>query len=119
MPVNIDNIESGGTGAGKPDMYFRTEVHDLWIELKELKRWPKNPQITLKPDWRPGQISWISKHKRRGGKVLLMVTYHNQWFLLKEIKKEYSQKEIFQLSLIPQDFKAINDYQLLKVMNTI
>ena len=119
MPINIDNIESGGTGVGKPDLYCRTGYHDIWIELKELKRWPMNPQITLKPDWRPGQLNWIRKHQKLGGKVLVMITYKNDWYLLKEIRKEYTQKEIYKWSLIQQNFKLIKDYRLLNILNTI
>lgn len=119
MPIVVEKIESGSTTIGLPDIHCRTAYHDLWIESKELKRWPKNPQITLKPDWRPGQLNWINSYKKLGGKVFLMITYHNQWFLLKIIEKEYTQKEICKWSFIPQDFKLIKDYQLLNILNDI
>lgn len=119
MPIIIEKIESGSTTIGLPDIHCRTAYQDIWIESKELKRWPKNPQITLKPDWRPGQLKWLRAYKNLGGAALVMITYHNQWFLINEIKKEYSQKEIVQLSIIPQDFNLIKDYKLLNILNEI
>lgn len=119
MPIVVERIESGQTKIGIPDIHCRTAYHDVWIESKEIKRWPMNPQITLKPDWRPGQLNWIRAHTKLGGKVLVMITYKNKWFLLKEIRKEYSQKEIYTWSLIPQDMYSIKDYKLLNILNEI
>lgn len=117
LGVGIHKIETGSTEIGIPDLHVRTHRHDLWIELKEIKAWPKRVSTTIKPAWRPGQLFWIRNHQSRSGNAFVCITYQNDWYLLKECKQEYNQYELGQLSLIDRDIKKINAETLLCVLD--
>ncbi len=117
MPVNFHKIESGSTEVGFPDWYLRTEWIDLWIEAKELKRWPTRASTRIIISYRPGQYNWIMQHRKLGGKVLLIVTYKDRWHLFHDIRLDYTIKEFEFLSLIPTDLKMISKYKLINIMN--
>ena len=70
-PILLQPIESGGTGIGIPDIFFRTRVNEGWIELKIAKI--IKGSFRIKIDWRMGQLNWISRYVSLRGKVLLMI----------------------------------------------
>jgi hypothetical protein len=52
-PIKLKRIETGGTALGIPDILFTGKDLGGFIELKQLPR----RELTIKPDWRPGQLS--------------------------------------------------------------
>ncbi len=69
-PIKLQPIESGGTGLGIPDLYFRTERRGGWIELKVGKI---NAEGKMKLRWEPGQLNWIKEHAELNGKTFLFI----------------------------------------------
>ena len=122
FPVEITNIETGSVSVGVPDWYVRTQWRSVWIEAKEIKRMPVKSSTTIKIDFRAGQWPWILKHKRLGETVLLACTFKDTWFLLNDIRKEYSVSELSNLSLFPpmtftKSKYYVRDYELMNILN--
>lgn len=64
--VDWVRIESGGTGLGIPDLNYCFNGREGWIELKGIVG-------GFKVGMRPGQVAWIERRIRHGGKVLIFV----------------------------------------------
>lgn len=119
VKVNFHKIESGSTEVGFPDWYLRTEWTDLWLEAKELKRWPVRESTRIKIPYRPGQYNWIIQHKKLGGRVALIITYKNRWYLFHDVRLDYTIKEFEFLTLIPHDLIGMDSYKLINLLNSI
>ncbi len=65
-------IESGGTGIGIPDFFFRTLYKEGWIELKEVEL-TSHGIIVI--HYRPGQLRWMRDYTRANGNMILLATY--------------------------------------------
>jgi len=73
-PVSIEN----GVGAGVPDLNYILG----WIELKQVKAWPKRPSTPLRLDhFTSGQRRWISRRHRAGGLVFVLLKVGKEWLL--------------------------------------
>ena len=77
-----------------PDIYHCVGGKVTWYELKTTDKISKSGVV--KPDWRPGQLSWIEEHYTKGGegtdlKLLLWVV--NQWYILPP-QKQYLKEEL-------------------------
>ena len=114
--IQITNIETGGVSVGVPDWFIRTEYNDIWMEAKEIKRWPVRDNTTIKISFRPGQYNWLKRHQELGGNSLLIVTYKYWWYLFKDIKRAYTKEEMNTLSLIPQDFKNMTIHRFTSIL---
>ena len=68
--IKLQPIESGSTGIGIPDFYFRTAKQGGWIELKVGKL---NAKGEIKLRWQPGQLNWIREHAKLLGKTFLFI----------------------------------------------
>lgn len=68
--IEIQPIETGGTGVGVSDWYYRTPRMSGWIEFK-IGHERKDGSIKLK--WEAGQLNWIRRFARMGDKMLLCV----------------------------------------------
>lgn len=117
LPIKIHKIESGSTEVGFPDWYIRTMCIDIWIEAKELKRWPVRESTRIKIPYRPGQFNWIMQHKKLHGKAMLIVTYKNEWYLFSDIRLDYTQREFNFLSLIHRNLDTTSKYKLITILN--
>lgn len=116
--IKLCRIESGGTIIGLPDWFFRSEWRDVWIEAKQISRWPVRDNTTVKIPYRPGQFNWIKEYQKLGGAVFLIVTYKNQWYLFKDIRKEYSKFDMKNLSILPTtNWRDLEDYELMNILN--
>ncbi len=122
MPhVLMQPIESGKTGLGIPDIYFKTMFHEGWIELKEI--------IITSADriaipFRPGQLPWIRRYIRLGGNIILLMTYkkslytmgwENLWIAVKgaNIMSVYNSSK--ELDAAAYDIDYLNNIDLQKL----
>lgn len=64
-PRDFQNVETGLTSLGVPDLNFCIEGVEGWIEMKATAHWA----VTL----RPNQIGWLLTRKRHGGQVFIAV----------------------------------------------
>ncbi len=98
-----------------PDLYFKTEHKEGWIELKDLKKLTG----TIRIPFRPGQFAWIQKQVRLNGTVYLFCTDENDslWIFKNGcIRRNYTQIEFnsFGYSVLNMNFMTGKDlYNLL------
>ncbi len=59
------SVETWSTGQGVPDANFCSVGIEGWIEFKSTNAWA----VTV----RPGQVAWIERRARAGGRVFLAV----------------------------------------------
>jgi len=117
LGINVYKIETGYTQIGIPDLYIRTFNKDIWIELKEIKYWPKRNTTNIAIPFRPGQLNWIHSHKQLGGKVYLCATYEQEWYLFDDVRATYTQSEFLSLSIIPTNLKSIESDFLVYILD--
>jgi hypothetical protein len=60
-------IETGGTALGVPDLEGCLRGVQVWIECKDIDGW------SAKAKMRPGQVAWIERRTRKGGRVFVAV----------------------------------------------
>lgn len=92
----VQPIESGGTGLGIPDVFFAKNGEIGWIELKNMQ--DDNLPDPIKIDFRPGQVSWLTRYRKQGVNVYLAVSCIEGIFFFKndDIKQEYSLAEFLE-----------------------
>ena len=92
----VQRIESGITGVGIPDIFFRTKHTDGWIELKEIS-WPIKKETKIYIPFRSGQFYWIHKYSCLCGNMFLVCSIRGEtniyMFRRSYILREYTQKE--------------------------
>ena len=73
-----------------PDAYLSKNGEVLWAEIKCVNK----SSSVIKPDWRPGQLSWIKRNSLYGSNnVCLLLWYEGRvWFL--QPKEKYSEEEL-------------------------
>ena len=59
------SVETWSTGRGVPDLNYCLEGTEGWIELKSTAAWAVKIE--------PGQVAWIERRARAGGRVFLAV----------------------------------------------
>ena len=99
-----------------PDLYFKTEHKEGWIELKDLKKLTG----TIRIPFRPGQFAWIQKQVRLNGTVYLFCTDENDvlWVFKNGcIKRNYDQEEFTGLVLEALDMDYLNGKDLYDLLN--
>ena len=75
---------------GIPDLYLACKGNVIWAELKTINKKSK----IIKPDWRPGQLSWIVEHRSLGGNIhCLILGYLGEVYFLPP-KRQYKKEEI-------------------------
>lgn len=88
----VENLIDTGT----PDSWMACGKSGWWAELKQLSR---KPVTKFKMPWRPGQLAWY-KRMRKKSKVpyFVFLTLDKSWYLLNsaliEMKEHYTMKEI-------------------------
>jgi hypothetical protein len=96
--LQLQAIESGGTGIGIPDLYLRHSEGAMWIELKIGHYVGTGIRVLF----RPGQLPWLQTNVSLGGNVaLLMFVPHEEgndfsWWVLKnsDIRASYTLEEL-------------------------
>jgi hypothetical protein len=73
------SVENGMTHPGTPDVACALG----WIELKATERWPVRPDsiVRLDHDMTPQQRIWHMRHRRAGGKSLVVVVVSGTWLV--------------------------------------
>lgn len=120
----IQKIESGGTGLGIPDLFFRTLKQDGWIELKRIK-WPSTNSTEIKIPFEPGQFSWIKTYRELGGKVFLMCLVNSKTendksvfiFIGENIFKEYNQASFHLFADLVLNYDNFDYHSLYNLLN--
>jgi hypothetical protein len=98
----VQAIESSTT-PGLPDVYYRqTRTVVGWLELKQIKVWPKLQTTSLFASLNhglsPEQINWILKETKHGGMVYILVGMGREYFLVPgshcEIFNSFTETEL-------------------------
>ncbi len=91
----VQNIESGSTGVGIPDMYVECATTNCWIEVKTTHN-PKRAGTLIKPDWRPGQLAWAENYKahRLKGKWFLVIQVGTEIYYSSVPRESYTRSEL-------------------------
>lgn len=69
----LQRIESGATGLGIPDVLYTYEGHHGFIELKQVKDYPKRNYTRVPLRISQEQLNWLYRHGDRGGFCFVMV----------------------------------------------
>ena len=72
--VLLQPIESGRTGLGIPDIFWKTDFNQGWIELKQVYV-TKYGKVVV--PFRPGQLPWARKYIALNGNMILLATFEN------------------------------------------
>jgi hypothetical protein len=84
---------------GFPDLFYRSNDHEGWIEFKIGKR--KGNKIEI--PFRPGQLSWIEDYRKRNGDIWLFVFLENGLWVF----RRYSINPLY----TEEDFIALTHYK--------
>lgn len=77
-PVPIENILTGNTGVGTPDV----ETVAGWVELKWAKAWPKRATTPLRlPHFTDRQKDWAKRRRAHGEECWLVLQVKQDWFI--------------------------------------
>lgn len=111
-PINLQRIEYQRV----PDIYFKTEHKEGWIELKNLKRLTG----TIRIPFRPGQFPWIQKQVRLNGIVYLFCTMPDDFIYIfknKNIKRSYTESEFNSLANHILDIDYLNGRDMYSILD--
>lgn len=101
--VHFDRIENS-VNTGIPDIYFVTPENEGYIELKQIKAYPKNATTTIKIPFRPGQYAWFRRRLKLNSLtnyfLLLQVAGQLYVFHNKGVREEYTRQELNDYSII-------------------
>jgi hypothetical protein len=76
-PLDAMSVENSAR-PGTPDV----ECELGWLELKEMGRWPKSPELPLRvTHFRPGQRVWLKRRWRAGGACYVLLKVKHDWLL--------------------------------------
>jgi len=124
--VKVQNIESGMTGLGIPDIFFRTNI-DTWMETKRIIIKSNNISKVTIP-FQPGQYKWIDSYRKLGGHILLacliidkLSTYNNHVYFFRgsNIKRTYLYDEFFMNYDSLMDYDHFNCKTIFNIVSNI
>ena len=70
---HLIRVESS-VGLGVPDVNYCFSGKDGWIELKEIKQFPKRPDTPVRlPHFTSAQRNWLRRRAQCGGRVFVLV----------------------------------------------
>lgn len=113
--VKLQAIESGSTGLGIPDWFYRTLTIDGWIEAKCLK----DVKEIVKIPFRPGQFSWLMNYTKLHGNALLFVQ-HKEWLTIFQgmmIQREYTIDEFLRQNVMHESLDNITKKMLYSILS--
>ncbi len=124
-PIKLQPIESHGTGSGIPDIWFRTNTSEGWIELKEV-HYPKRKETTIKIPWRAAQLNWLKSYMQLGGHGILLVFFIDTFnthcayvFEGSNILKEYTQEQFHMLCSFSTAFTIDRSKDFFRILNNL
>lgn len=85
----VQPIETGATSVGVPDLYWRVNADQGWLELK-IGRETATGHINVK--WRPGQLAWAYRWTKQGENVKALIVVKDGIFFVmspKHFSTEY------------------------------
>ena len=113
--ILIQRIETGSTGIGVPDFYFKTIYNEGWIELKEIKGNTSREAI-IKIPYQPGQYNWLKNYNALNGNAILICSIDKVWYCFKGdyIQQSYIWKDFHTLCQQFRTASGINFPRLLQ-----
>lgn len=117
--ILLQPIESGNTGIGILDIFYRSLHQDGWIEFKVIKNYPKRSRF-IKIPWRPGQMNWIRRYRELNGNVFLFLYIENALWILRDfcILKQYTEPKLLELSCYREFWKELNWNKIYAILNS-
>lgn len=113
--VSIENPAHPGT----PDVNYI----EGWIELKWLRRWPRNADVSpvLLEHYTQGQRVWHRRRARRGGRVFVLLQVGKEWLLFKGDTAalnlgKVTRPELYRLAIRHWD-KGLKEEELKECLN--
>lgn len=86
-PVRVENLLTGRTGVGMPDVNIATGA---WIELKWAKSWPKRESTPLRlPHFTEEQKRWALRRSAAGGECYLVLQVRQDWMVFDHIQMQF------------------------------
>lgn len=68
---------------GIPDLSFGIECVNGWIELKQIEKWPINPETPAKPEkYTPEQVNWLKRRGKKGGHCFVFIKVEKSEYFL-------------------------------------
>ncbi len=114
--IMFEGIETSTT-LGFPDILYGFENTMGMIELKELNRIPIRK---FKTPWRPGQLAWYTRFRKKNmSPYVLVLTLMNSWYFITDIKENYTMDEIQQYYISITDELKYNKDIILDVLFSI
>lgn len=95
---------------GVPDLHVRSVSADCFIELKQLKDFPKREATPIKLRHQPYQVRWIQSYLNYNGHVMLCLTVGNKWFFVYGTRIKFSflnKRDLYDSSFFIGDLKDI------------
>lgn len=77
-----------------PDVYIAKNKQVYWLELKVINK----KQKIIKPDWRPGQLSWIYRHQKKGGDIIFLCLWYLQDYYFVDPRETYIEADLLLLA---------------------
>lgn len=78
-PVCVENLLTGSTGVGTPDVNLS---NGAWVELKWAKAWPARATTPLRvPHFTQEQRDWAKRRTDAGGCCYLLLQVGPEWFI--------------------------------------
>jgi len=117
----LQPIESGRTGRGIPDIFFKAAYAEGWIELKEIVF--TNTQIEI--PFQSGQLSWIRRYTKLRGNIILLMTYkkslytlglEKEWAAIKALDIMYRYESIKEFDAAACFMGTLKDLDLRKLL---
>lgn len=116
--IKLQPIESSRTSIGIPDIFFRTQENEGWIELKQIIY---NRIISV--PFRPKQLEWLREYTELGGCAILatifQVDQQDYVSLFKDyrIKTMYSDTDFVLDSFFTFPIHRLDTALLIKTLN--
>ena len=120
QPIKLQPIESGSTGLGIPDLYFRAAKQGGWVEFKVARM---NEAGEIKLRWEPGQLNWIKEHAELNGKTFLFIGIRPTDLLMVLVLNQFCMvyanvDPLIEAMHYIQEMKFISREKMLGILNT-
>lgn len=67
---------------GIPDLSFGANGKNGWIELKQIKGYPANPETLMKPEhYTASQVNWIKRRGKKATNCFVLVKVADDYYL--------------------------------------
>lgn len=84
-PCSVENLLTGKTGTGMPDV---NHIYG-WAELKWLRSYPKRETTPVRIDhYTDDQRSWLLRRYRAGGGAWLVLKVRTDWYIFNAVQAQ-------------------------------